>query len=280
MKTTIIVAAHKEYPMPSDLLYLPVQAGRALHAPLPYTGDDSGENISEKNKTFCELTCLYWAWKNLKNTEAVGLCHYRRYLAGTGKPFLRGAGSAGGEKGKVPFPGLKSADKALQKAASRILTAPEAEALMEKTPVLLPKKRNYYIETGYSQYVHAHHEEDLLLTRSILEERYPAYLAAFDRTLARTKGHRFNMFVMRQDLLDRYCNWLFDILFTLENRLDISAYSDYDKRVFGFVAERLLDVWLETEGIPYRELPVLHLESQHWLKKGTAFLKRKFRGRK
>ena len=55
--------------------------------------------------------------------------------------------------------------------------------------------------------------------------------------------------------------------------------SDYDKRVFGFVAERLLDVWLETNHIQYLELPVLHLESQHWLKKGTAFLKRKFRGR-
>ena len=61
MKTIVLVAAHKEYPMPVDPLYLPVQAGRALHAPLPYTGDDTGENISEKNKIFCELTCLYWA---------------------------------------------------------------------------------------------------------------------------------------------------------------------------------------------------------------------------
>ena len=87
------------------------------------------------------------------------------------------------------------------------------------------------------------------------------------------------MFIMRHDLLDRYCSWLFDILFELKARLDISGYSDYDKRVFGFVAERLLDVWLETNHIQYLELPVLHLESQHWLKKGTAFLKRKFRGR-
>ena len=142
--------------------------------------------------------------------------------------------------------------------------------------MILPKKRNYYIETGYSQYVHAHHEEDLLATRDILAERYPAYVAAFDRTLARTKGHRFNMFIMRRELLDRYCSWLFDVLFELEGRLDFSAYSDYDKRVFGFVSERLLDVWIETNGIAYRELPVLHMESQHWLKKGSAFLRRKF----
>ncbi|MBP5744203.1 MAG: DUF4422 domain-containing protein, partial [Oscillospiraceae bacterium] len=81
MKTIVIVATHKEYPMPVDPLYLPVQAGRALHAPLAYTGDDTGENISGKNKNFCELTCLYWAWKNL-DADAVGHCHYRRYLAG------------------------------------------------------------------------------------------------------------------------------------------------------------------------------------------------------
>ena len=62
--------------------------------------------------------------------------------------------------------------------------------------------------------------------------------------------------------------------------MDITDYDPYNARVFGFVAERLLDVWLETCKIPYRELPVLHLESQHWVKKGTAFLKRKFRGRK
>jgi hypothetical protein len=267
MKTTVIVAAHKEYPMPTDPLYLPVQAGRALHAPLAYTGDDSGENISEKNRNFCELTCLYWAWKNL-NADAVGLCHYRRYLAGKGTA------------GESPFGALKTGDRAFDRKASRILTAGEAEALLRKAPVLLPKKRNYYIETGYSQYVHAHHEEDLTATREILAERCPDYVPAFDRTLARTKGHRFNMFVMRRDLFDRYCSWLFDILFELEARLDISAYSDYDKRVFGFVAERLLDVWLETNRVEYLELPVLHLESQHWLKKGTAFLKRKIRGRK
>ena len=152
----------------------------------------------------------------------------------------------------------------------------EAQDLLNRSPLLLPRKRNYWIETGYSQYAHAHHEEDLIAVRSILAEQYPDAIAAFDSTLKSTKGHRFNMFVMRRDLLDAYCTWLFDILFELEKRLDISAYSDYDKRVFGFVAERLLDVWIETNHVPYRELPVLHMESQHWLKKGSSFLMRKF----
>ena len=256
MKIQILVATHKEYRMPSDPLYLPVQAGAALRPALPYVGDSSGENISDRNPNFCELTCLYWGWKNL-DADVLGLCHYRRYFAGhknwkavlhTGRPD--------------PW--------------ACILTLSEAEELLKTVPVLLPKKRNYYIETGYSQYAHAHHEEDLIVTRTILAERFPDYVEAFDRTLARPAGHRFNMFVMRRDLLDRYCSWLFEVLFELEKRLDFSDYSDYDKRVFGFVSERLLDVWIETNEIQYRELPVLHMESQHWLKKGTAFLRRKF----
>ena len=247
MNIQIVVATHKEYRMPEDPLYLPVQAGRALHAPLPYIGDNTGENISEKNPHYCELTCLYWAWKNLA-AEAVGLCHYRRYFAG--RPF--------GEKW------------------SRLLTAQQAEKLLQKAPVILPKKREYWIETGYSQYAHAHHEEDLILTRAILEEKWPAYVPAFDGTLGRTRGHRFNMFLMRRDLLDRYCSWLFQVLAELEAQLDISSYSSNDQRVYGFVGERLLDVWVETNQIPYCECPVLHMESQHWLKKGTAFLRRKF----
>ena len=247
MNIQIVVATHKEYRMPEDSLYLPVQAGRALHAPLTYIGDNTGENISEKNPHYCELTCLYWAWKNLA-AEAVGLCHYRRYFAG--RPF--------GEKW------------------SRLLTAQQAEKLLQKAPVILPKKREYWIETGYSQYAHAHHEEDLILTRAILEEKWPAYVPAFDGTLGRTRGHRFNMFLMRRDLLDRYCSWLFQVLAELEAQLDISSYSSNDQRVYGFVGERLLDVWVETNQIPYCECPVLHMESQHWLKKGTAFLRRKF----
>ena len=248
MNIRIIVATHKEYAMPSDPMYLPMQVGASLHDSLPYTPDNTGDNISSRNPSFCELTGLYWAWKNL-DADVIGLCHYRRHFSLQQK----------GDKW------------------SRILTGAQADRLFHKTAVILPKKRNYFIETGYSQYAHAHHEQDLIVTRSILERHYPAYVSAFDLTLKRTAGHRFNMFIMKRDLLDQYCTWLFDVLFRLEQELDISSYSDNDKRVFGFVAERLLDVWIETNQISYCEIPVLHMESQHWLKKGTSFLLRKFR---
>jgi hypothetical protein len=245
----ILVATHKSYWMPEDPVYKPIHVGRALAtAALPYQGDDQGDHISEKNKTFCELTALYWAWKQLPHAQAVGLCHYRRYFAST----------RWGEK------------------RARIATAQAYQACLEKVPCLLPKARNYYIETNYSHYVHAHHAQDLRLTKAILEEKYPAYVPAWNAVMRSTKGHRFNMFVMRKALFDHYCAWLFDILFELEKRLDISTYSAYDQRVFGFVAERLLDVYLLTEKVPTMEMAMVHLESQHWPKKMMNFLLRKF----
>lgn len=249
MDIKIIVATHKAYRFPTDAMYFPVHAGKALHPELDlgFPGDDTGENISTKNPNYCELTCLYWAFQNLQ-AEYVGLAHYRRHFARAG----------------------------LGNKWQRVLTQKQLEALLQKAPVVLPKKRNYYIETNYQQYIHAHHKEDLELTEAILREDYSQYLPAYEKSMASTKGHRFNMFVMRQDLFQNYCHWLFDILFKLEARLDISEYSSYDARVFGFVAERLLDVWLETNQIAYAEAPVCNMENQHWGKKIIGFLKRKY----
>ena len=151
---------------------------------------------------------------------------------------------------------------------------------MKNKALILPTQRHYWVETNYTQYVHAHHEIDLLVTRRILEERYPAYLPAWESVMHRTSGHRFNLFVMKRALLHAYCEWLFDILFELEKRLDISDYDALDTRVFGLVSERLLDVWVETNQISYVEMPVVFLEKQYWGRKISPFLKRKWRGRK
>lgn len=236
----IVVAAHKPYRMPEDGAYLPLQVGAAGKDGIGFARDDSGENISARNANWCELTGLYWAWKNL-DADALGLVHYRRHFKGS----------------------------------SGIATGAELAALLETHDVILPRRRNYFIETTYSQYVHAHHAADLDVTREIVAERHPECLAAFDAAMRSTKGHRFNMFVMRRQQFDDYCAWLFDILFELERRLDISGYSPYDARVFGFVGERLLDVWLAGTGVTaIAELPVLHLEGQHWPSKIFNFIRR------
>ena len=256
MNIKIIIAAHKPYRMPEDGIYLPLQVGAAGRDVIDanWARDDSGDNISEKNKNFCELTGLYWAWKNLEpECEYVGLAHYRRHFSAKGMH---------GDKWE------------------RVIDGKHLEKLLADNALLLPKPRNYFIETNYGQYVHAHHAEDLELTRKIISEKYPEYCDAFDRYMEMSVGHRFNMFIMRRDMFDSYCEWLFDILFELEKRLDISEYTPYDARVFGFVSERLLDVWIMGGDIDYAELPYVFMEKQNWFTKGFNFVKRKFASKK
>lgn len=243
----IIVAAHKPYRMPEDYLYIPMQVGAEGNEDIGFLRDNTGDNISAKNPNYCELTGLYWMWKN-EMCDVVGLVHYRRH-----------------------FTVKKRRDK-----WGCIATKEQIQKKLQEADIILPKKRHYIIETNYSQYAHAHHAIDLDTARDIIKEKYPEYLEAYDRQMSMTKGHKFNMFIMRQKYLKEYCEWLFDILFELERRLDISGYSQYDARVFGYVSEWLLDVWLDTKGYSYTEMPVMFMENEHFFKKRIKFVLRKF----
>lgn len=253
MDIKIIVATHKQYWMPADDVYLPIHVGREGKADLGYIGDNTGDNISVKNSNYCELTSLYWAWKNLK-CDYIGLCHYRRYFAGKN---------------------LHTNNAEKKKAI--ILHRQDYEKLLREYDVILPVKRNYYIETVRSQYEHAHNKRDLDEAERILAELYPEYSEAFTKVMGRTRLHILNMFVMKKTLFDEYCSWMFNILFKLEKRIDISGYNQYEARVFGFISERLFNVWLEKQQLKVKEVPVVNLEKVNWVKKINKFLIRKFR---
>lgn len=255
-QAVIIVAAHKAYPMPSDPLYLPVQVGAAGREPLPgFIPDNTGAHISSLNPGFCELTGLYWAWKNL-DAAYLGLAHYRRHFS------LR-------RLGKDPF--------------NDVLRQAELAPLLKKYSVFVPQKRRYYIETLYSHYAHTHYAAHLDMTRQIIRQSCPTYLSAFDRVAKRRWGYMFNMMILRRDLLDDYCGWLFAILFALRKQLDGPSLSAFQGRLYGRVSEILFNVWLEYQVMSgrirasdIRELPCIHMEKVNWLKKGSAFLKAKF----
>ncbi len=251
MRFAVAVALHRQYWLPDDPLYTPMQVGAARRPGWGVARDDVGENISEKNLGFSELTAQYWLWHNAE-ADVLGLCHYRRYFAA--RRF--------GPKKK------------------RILTLAQAERLMQQADVLVPTPRIYAIETNYTQYIHAHHRADLDLTRVIIAERHPDFLPAYDRVMKRRWGRRFNMCIMRRAQFEAYSAWLFDILFELERRLDTTGYDARSLRVYGYVAERLMDVWLAQTRPRMKQLPVVNLESQHWPRKIGAFILRKIRYQK
>lgn len=245
----IAVATHKPYWMPQDPMYLPMQAGNALHPSSDYAGDDTGDNISAKNPGYCELTCLYWMWKNMPN-EVLGLVHYRRHFR---------------------------ASRLIPRRTRSVLSQYQLQGLLVRTDVILPKKRHYIIETNATQYARAHHEKDLKIVRQIISERTPAYLSTFDHVMRQRSGHRFNMMIMKRTQLDAYCSWLFPILEEAEKRIDTTRYDKYNQRVYGFLGERLLDVWIQHNEVRFLELPWISLESQHWPSKISRFLIRHFR---
>lgn len=263
----IIVATHKPYRMPKDSLYLPVHVGAAGKESMGFTRDDSGDNISELNPEFCELTGLYWAWKNL-DADYLGLVHYRRYFCGkrSGGSFLKRH--------------IFSIDP-----FSRVLTSKEIDYLLNRYKVILPVKRRYFIETLYSHYIHTHQVDEFNITINIIRENYPEYVGSYNKVMARTWGYMFNMAVLPKDMMNEYCEWLFDILFKLREKIDSSRRSDFEKRYPGRVAELLFNVWIkhkldsgELAISDIAELPFIYMERINWLTKGASFLAAKFFG--
>ncbi len=248
MNIKCLVATHKKYQMPEDKMYLPIHVGREGKEDIGYLGDNTGDNISQKNSCFCELTGLYWAWKNL-DADYKGLAHYRRHFKGR-------------TRGNTPL--------------DKVLTKKEAERLFKETDIILPKKRNYWIETVYSHYVHTHFKQDLDITEAVLKDMYPEYVDAYRTVMNRKKVHMFNMIIAKQEIFDSYCEWLFSILFEIEKKMDVSNYTAFQARVYGRISEMLLDVWLLQNGYSYKEVPFIYMEPISWFKKGKAFLSAKF----
>lgn len=246
----LLVAAHKPYWMPSDSMYLPVHVGSVLASEsIPvFQRDDEGDNISAENPRYCELTALYWAWKNL-DADYLGLAHYRRHFAGSG------------ERG--------------------ILTTADAKALLEKAPVILPKPRNYYrIETVESHYGHTFDPMHIECLRVALELLYPEYVDVFNKHMSSSKIHLYNMLIMRRDIYDAYIPWMFEVLRAAEAGIEFDGLTPFEARVMGRISERLLDTWLEVNGVQYTECPVVSMETVNWGKKITGVLAAKFTGKK
>lgn len=258
-KSSIVVAviAHKPYRAPQDPIYLPLHVGATLHPDvLPeWTQDNDGDNISVRNPEYSELTGLYWLWKNV-NATYKGIVHYRRHFATRNivKRLL------------------------IRDRFDCIIREQEIRKLLQTHGILIPKKRNYYIETMYSHYIHTIQdgENQLVNTRAVIKEHEPDYIPAFDWVMTSRKAHMFNMLIMSQEKLDEYCSWLFPILEQLEQRIDVSDYDAFNKRYPGRISEMLLDVWLKTKGYSYAELPILNTEPVNWWEKGTSFLMAKF----
>jgi hypothetical protein len=214
----IYIATHKSFEeQTDDPIYIPLHVGKVGKPDLGYIGDDAGDNISYKNESFCELTGLYWMWKN-SEADILGLCHYRRY-------FVKD---------------------------NHIMTGDEIRNVMDDYDMIIATAEVLGMSVK-EQFFKEHNGTDLERLRDIVSYLYPEYLDAFDLVMHTTLISVGNMLICRKALLDSYCRWLFDILFEAEKQIDVSGYNTYQKRIFGFFAERLLRVWLLNQNIYIKE---------------------------
>lgn len=254
MSTRVYVVSHKKTYVPKLTGYQPIQVGSNPDNFDGFIRDNTKENIADKNPNYCELSAQYWIWKNTKD-DIKGLVHYRRFF----------------EDGTFHF--------TKHSKFNHIVTEDKIVKILEKKDLILPRKRNYFIETMYSHYVHSHNKEGLDVTRRVISESFPEYLSSYDIVLNRKKAHMFNMIVAKKEIFDEYSSWLFDVLGKVEKNIDISSWNQSESRIFGYISELLMDVWLnEHKELKYKELPVGFIGSQHWVKKVANFLKRKIKG--
>ncbi len=222
MSVTIFTMTHKKFPGPPDPIYMPLHVGRANAEDFGYAGDDTGDSISAKNCYYGELTGVYWVWKNIRTTGYVGVCHYRRYFCT--------------EEG-------------------RILNERDYMSILQDYDMIVSKKLklNYSYFDGYAS---DYNIFDLVTTGEVIRQIYPEYYDTFERLVHGNGTYFGNMMAASKELYDEYAEWLFTVFAEVEKRIDPDGYDDYHKRVYGFISEFLLYVWVEVKGLRVYECKV------------------------
>ncbi|MBK0092098.1 DUF4422 domain-containing protein [Erwinia sp. S59] len=231
----IYVCHHKQSPYIKNGCIIPIQVGRALsHDALEYCiGDDTGENISHKNKSWCELTAIYWAWKN-DDADYYGLMHYRRYLSLQCNDGFTVTDSLDDEvlkKNELCEEQIK-----LHCQSYDIITSP----VWNVHPAGLPNR----IMTNYDLYNLDHFKKDIDIIVGIVKESYPDFYLPLLDSLYSTTCFFANIAIMKREYFHEYCDFAFGVLFEAESRISIDEYDSYQQRIWGFVAERLVNAYV------------------------------------
>ena len=236
----ILVSCHKEVDLPESDIIQPIQVGAGI-ASTRFEGmlyDDVGNNITEKNSMYCELTAQYWAWKNL-DVDYYGFFHYRRYMNFSKKSFREDAyGNIIDDY--IDNEAVKKYsfnDKSIREQIDGydIIITPRKD--LRKMPGHFSSVRLQYENAKWL------FEDDLQCVLNIIDEKYPEYSKYAKRYIEGHVTSFCNMYILRKEIFNAYCQWLFDILFEFERRTDMSKYSVESLRTPGHLSERLFGIF-------------------------------------
>ncbi len=247
-------------------IYHPIRCGAIFDTtPSKIPGDNTGNNISGKRNSFCELTVQYWAWKNY-NADYYGLCHFRRYLSFSDSTYSRSLTGTIDEKALTTQVMKKYSLLDQEKIKDTVhlydgIVAESFDASLCPKP-RLPHDTVYEMWTKQSTLV----SKDVLdLTIQLVKEMYPIYYPAMCDYLNSKDYTGYNCFVLKKELFFQMCEFQFHILFELERRVDMSSYTGNMLRTPGYMGELLYATffhWLKTQGC-YRilEKPLVFFEN-------------------
>lgn len=221
MNVKIYTMTHKLFLKPDDPVYIPLHVGRELSQDLGYMGDNTGEHISDLNPYYGELTGLYWIWKNETEADIIGICHYRRF-------FMNEDGS--------------------------FMGAADYEAALADYDVIISDLVSSG-GTNRENFGKAHNPRDMEAVGKAIKRLYPEDYEAFCRVMDDDKCCYGNLMVARKEIFDAYCEWLFNVLVEAseEEEFEMERYDVYHQRVFGFISEVLLYVWVVARGFRFKE---------------------------
>lgn len=251
----IFVACHKDFYVPQNKYLVPIQVGaKNSSVKLDMLGDDTGDNISELNPYFCELTAQYWAWKNV-DCEYYGFFHYRRYFS-----F-----EVNDNKNKSVYNELYFENLTDDVIKQLKLEETHMRDLIGKYDIILPKKANlkYERNTLYRHYKESDYHEikDLDDTIKIIHELHPEFDKYVKKAMKGGEAYFLNMYIMKKKYFFEYCEWLFPILLKFYEQRDFSNSSITTCRTPGFIAERLVMVYMLYLQDKYKDLKVLNLQN-------------------
>lgn len=226
-KVKIFVACHRPAEIISNEVYTPIHVGRTISKfkdeMAGMIGDDTGDNISDKNPYYSEMTALYWAWKNYHDSEYIGFCHYRRYF---GEEITQ-----------------DNIDNYFSDGTDVILVG----------PIFRHYNRWNWLKTFVGS-------EDLAIMQMVVKRLYPDYYDTMSRYANDYVDYPMNLLLCRKELFDKYAEWIFSILFECEKYVKLSSYSRA-RRLYGYLAEFLMPVYFMHNGYRLKPIPCLRLES-------------------
>lgn len=270
----ILVGYHKPAKLLKDEILTPIHLGRALATQASkdgemskedfewmcenMIGDDTGDNISHLNRYFCELTGIYWAWKNydkLGNPNYIGFMHYRRHFIFDEKDDALYYKTTSCSYYQSKF--YKNSLFSLLKKYNFLTT----NMHINKSTV-----KEYYQEDGVKYGNHIARDFDVLAKtiKKIDKEFYNSFLhfSHFNVHMGIA-----NMFIMDRDMFFAYCKLIFDILFQVHKKLIYMGRSEEEKRAIGFLSERLMGAFiyysLSKRDIKIGRMPMLYIESDN-----------------